>query len=222
MGPFPHDAPKSEITPENPAGTDGFEFVEFAHPEPEKLRELFARMGYAHVATHRTRAIELWQQGDITYVLNDEPGSHARTFVEEHGPCAPSMAWRVVDAGKALAHAVSKGAEEYTGPGKTMDVPAIVGIGGSLIYFIDRYYEESPYNEEFDWIATAHPEGVGFYYLDHLTHNVHRGNMDVWFDFYGQIFNFKEIRFFDIEGKFTGLLDEARARDRVLACHKKT
>jgi 4-hydroxyphenylpyruvate dioxygenase len=209
MGPFPHDAPKSEITPENPAGTDGFEFVEFAHPEPEKLREVFARMGYEHVATHRTKAIELWQQGDITYVLNDEPGSHARTFVEEHGPCAPSMGWRVVDAGRALAHAVARGAEEYTGPGKTIDVPAIVGIGGSLIYFVDRYYEESPYNEEFDWVGTAHPEGVGFYYLDHLTHNVHKGNMDVWFDFYGRIFGFKEIRFFDIEGKFTGLTSRA-------------
>ncbi|GGL69962.1 4-hydroxyphenylpyruvate dioxygenase [Wenxinia marina] len=209
MGPFPHDAPKSTITPENPAGTDGFEFVEFAHPEPEKLRELFARMGYAHVANHKTKAIELWQQGDITYVLNDEPGSHARTFVEEHGPCAPSMAWRVVDAEHALKHAVEKGAEEYTGPGKTMDVPAIVGIGGSLIYFIEDYYETSPYNGEFDWIAQSKPEGVGFWYLDHLTHNVHKGNMDTWFRFYGDIFNFREIRFFDIEGKFTGLFSRA-------------
>jgi 4-hydroxyphenylpyruvate dioxygenase len=90
-----------------------------------------------------------------------------------------------------------------------MDVPAIIGIGGSLIYFIDRYFETSPYNEEFDWIGTAHPEGVGFYYLDHLTHNVHKGNMDVWFGFYGRIFNFREVRFFDIEGKFTGLFSRA-------------
>ncbi len=194
MGPFPHDAPKAAITAENPAGTDGFEFVEFAHPEPEKLREAFARMGYVHTANHKTKAIELWQQGDITYVLNDEPGSHARSFVEEHGPCAPSMAWRVVDAGKAFAHAVGKGAEPFDGPGKTMQVPAIRGIGGSLIYFIDQYYEANPYNEEFDWIDKAHPEGVGFYYLDHLTHNVHTGNMDVWFKFYGDLFNFREIR----------------------------
>ncbi len=209
MGPFPHDAPKAQITTDNPAGTDGFEFVEFAHPEPQKLRELFARMGYAHVANHKTKAIELWQQGDITYVLNDEPDSHAKCFVEEHGPCAPSMAWRVVDADHALKHAVSKGAEEYTGSAKTMNVPAVFGIGGSLIYFIDDYYETSPYNSEFDWIGKAHPEGVGFYYLDHLTHNVHQGNMDVWFNFYGRIFNFKEIRFFDIEGKFTGLHSRA-------------
>ena len=209
MGPFPHDAPKSVISHENPAGTDGFEFVEFAHPNPEELRALFARMGYAHTATHKTKAIELWQQGDITYVLNNEPGSHARAFVEEHGPCAPSMGWRVVDAQHALDHAVAKGAEPYDGPGKMMDVPAIVGIGGSLIYFVDKYYEENPYNDEFNWIAKAHPEGVGFYYLDHLTHNVFRGNMDVWFRFYGDLFGFKEIRFFDIEGKYTGLLSRA-------------
>jgi 4-hydroxyphenylpyruvate dioxygenase len=209
MGPFPHDAPKATISDDNPAGTDGFEFVEFAHPEPEMLRAAFARMGYLHTATHKTKAIELWQQGDITYVLNDEPGSHARSFVAEHGPCAPSMAWRVVNAGHAVAHAVSKGAEPFDGPGKTMDVPAIKGIGGSLIYFIDTYYDANPYNDEFDWIDKAHPEGVGFYYLDHLTHNVHRGNMDPWFRFYGDLFNFREIRFFDIEGKFTGLRSRA-------------
>jgi len=209
MGPFPHDAPKATISADNPAGTDGFEFVEFAHPQPETLRDLFGRMGYAHTATHKTKNIELWQQGDITYVINNEPGSHARAFVQEHGPCAPSMGWRVVDAQHAFDHAVSKGATPYTGDGKTMDVPAIVGIGGSLIYFIDQYYEANPYNEAFNWVSDAHPAGVGFHYLDHLTHNVHKGNMDVWFKFYGDLFNFKEIRFFDIEGKFTGLLSRA-------------
>ena len=209
MGPFPHDAPKATISADNPAGTDGFEFVEFAHPQPDTLRDLFGRMGYAHTATHKAGDIELWQQGDITYVINNEPGSHARAFVEEHGPCAPSMGWRVVDAQRAFDHAVSMGATPYTGDGKTMDVPAIVGIGGSLIYFIDQYYEANPYNEAFNWVSDAHPAGVGFHYLDHLTHNVHKGNMDVWFKFYGDLFNFKEIRFFDIEGKFTGLLSRA-------------
>ncbi|SLN45484.1 4-hydroxyphenylpyruvate dioxygenase [Pseudooctadecabacter jejudonensis] len=209
MGPFPHDAPKSTINAENPAGTDGFEFVEFAHENPEELRILFAKMGYVHTATHKTKAIELWQQGDITYIINNEPGSHARTFVDAHGPCAPSMGWRVVDAEHAYHHAVSKGATPYTGDDKTMDVPAIKGIGGSLIYFIDKYYEANPYNDEFNWVQKTHPEGVGFYYLDHLTHNVHKGNMDVWFKFYGDLFGFKEIRFFDIEGKFTGLLSRA-------------
>ena len=209
MGPFPHDAPKSIISPENPAGTDGFEFVEFAHEDPAELRELFAKMGYLHTAIHKSKAIELWQQGDITYVVNNEPGSHARRFVDVHGPCAPSMGWRVVDAQHAFDHAVAKGATPYLGDDKTMDVPAIEGIGGSLIYFIDKYYEQNPYNEEFDWVRKTHPDGVGFHYLDHLTHNVHKGNMDFWFKFYGDLFGFKEIRFFDIEGKFTGLLSRA-------------
>jgi 4-hydroxyphenylpyruvate dioxygenase len=119
------------------------------------------------------------------------------------------MAWRVADAQVAFEHAVSKGATPYMADDRTMDVPAILGIGGSLIYFIDQYYETNPYNDEFDWISNAHPEGVGFYYLDHLTHNVHQGNMDVWFRFYEEIFGFKEIRFFDIEGKYTALYSRA-------------
>lgn len=209
MGPFPHDAPKAVINDANPAGTDGFEFVEFAHPEPQVLRDVFTKMGYIHTATHKTKAIELWQQGDITYVLNIEPDSHASGFIAEHGPCAPSMGWRVVDAQHAFDHAVAKGATPYHGDGKTLDVPAIVGIGGSLIYFVDQYYDTNPYNVEFNWIADAHPVGVGFYYLDHLTHNVHKGNMDLWFKFYGELFGFKEIRFFDIAGKHSGLLSRA-------------
>ena len=212
MGPFPHTAPPATITAENPAGTDGFEFVEFAHPEPEKLEELFTRMGYAPVARHRSKAITLWRQGDITYVLNAEPGSFGMRFVDEHGPCAPSMAWRVVDAKHAFEHAVAKGATPYEGTDKVLDVPAIVGIGGSLLYFVETYGAKgSAYDAEYDWLDApdAKPAGVGFHYLDHLTHNVHRGNMDKWFDFYGNIFNFKQIRFFDIEGKFTGLFSRA-------------
>lgn len=209
MGPFPHNAPKSVISAENPAGTDGFEFVEFAHPDPQELRDVFARMGYVLTARHKTRNIELWQQGDVTYVLNAEPDSFASRFVEEHGPCAPGMAWRVVDAQKAFDYAVSKGAEPYEADDKAMNVPAIKGIGGSLLYFIDQYYDTSPYNDEFEWLAQSKPRGVGFYYLDHLTHNVFKGNMDKWFRFYSELFNFKEIRFFDIQGKFTGLFSRA-------------
>jgi 4-hydroxyphenylpyruvate dioxygenase len=209
MGPFPHEAPRAVIGPDNPAGTDGFEFVEFAHPEPQVLRDLFAKMGYAHVATHKRKAIELWQQGDITYVLNAEPGSHAMRFAAEHGPCAPSMAWRVADAEHAFAHAVAQSARPYTGEDRTLNLPAIVGIGGSLLYFTDKYGGENPYDAEFDWIAPAKPEGVGFHYLDHLTHNVHKGNMDTWFEFYGRLFNFRQIRFFDIAGKYTGLHSRA-------------
>lgn len=209
MGPFPHSAPKASITAANPAGTDGFEFVEFAHPQPEELRSLFARMGYELTARHKTRDIELWQQGDVTYVLTNDPASHAARFVAEHGPCAPSMGWRVVNAAHAFDHAVKMGAQPYTNADKALDVPAIVGIGGSLIYFIDQYGEgRHPYGD-FDFVAAPKPAGVGFHYLDHLTHNVQKGNMDKWFGFYSDIFGFKQIRFFDIEGKFTGLHSRA-------------
>ena len=209
MGPFPHYARTSCSTAENPAGTDGFVVVDFACPDPEDLRTVFRRMGYALVARHKTMAVELWQQGDITYVLNAEPDSFAARFVQDHGPCAPSMGWRVVDAQHAFDHAVALGAKPYEGGGKVLDVPAIYGIGGSLIYFVDQYYDTSPYNDAYEWLAPSKPRGVGFFYLDHLTHNVHKGNMDTWFRFYGDLFNFREIRFFDIEGKFTGLFSRA-------------
>ncbi len=207
MGPFPHSAVKATISDLNPAGTDGFEFVEFAHPQPDDLRAVFARMGYTLTAQHKTKPIQLWQQGDITYVLNDDPDSHARQFADAHGPCAAAMGWRVVDAAHAFAHAVAMGATPYAGS-KTLEVPAIVGIGGSLIYFVDQYGGADPYGD-FNWLSAAKPTGVGFHYLDHLTHNVHKGNMDTWFDFYGKIFGFKQIRFFDIEGKFSGLYSRA-------------
>ncbi|CEJ14822.1 4-hydroxyphenylpyruvate dioxygenase [bacterium YEK0313] len=212
MGPFPHDAPKATISDSNPAGTDGFEFVEFAHPEPEKLDRLFRQMGFAPVARHRTKDITLYRQGDINYLLNREPNSHASAFVAEHGPCAPAMAWRVVDAQKALQRALDLGATEYTGEGKSLDVPAVIGIGGSLLYFVDTYGETgSAYSREFDWLGEVNPKpkGFGFFYLDHLTHNVVRGNMDTWYRFYRDTFNFREIRYFDISGKMTGLTSRA-------------
>ena len=212
MGPFPHDAPPPTISADNPAGTDGFEFVEFAHPEPAKLDHLFRQCGFVPVARHKTKNVTLYRQGDINYILNAEPQGFAAKFIEKHGPCAPSMAWRVVDAEHAFRHAVALGAVPYEGTGKTLNVPAIVGIGGSLLYFVDRYGAKgSPYTAEFDWLgeADAKPEGIGFYYLDHLTHNVFRGNMDKWFGFYADLFKFHQIRFFDIEGKLTGLFSRA-------------
>lgn len=211
MGPFPHDV-VAEISADNPAGTDGFEFVEFAHEDPTILEKLFATMGFIRVARHKTKAISLWRQGDINYMVNGEPGSFGLGFVEKHGPCAPSMAWRVVDAAHALKHALDNGAEEYTGTDKVLEAPAIIGIGGSLLYFIDTYGEKgSAYDADFEWLGTrdSKPEGVGFYYLDHLTHNVFRGNMDKWWSFYRTLFNFKQIHFFDIEGKLTGLVSRA-------------
>lgn len=212
MGPFPHDAPKATISKVNPAGTDGFEFVEFAHRDPGKLETLFKAMGFTEVARHRTKDISLYRQGDINYLINREPNTHASRFVEQHGPCAPSMAWRVVDAQNALKCALDYGAQEYTGADKTLDVPAVIGIGGSLLYFVDTYGKDgSPYEDEFAWTGKANPSpaGAGFYYLDHLTHNVMRGNMSTWYDFYAKAFNFREIRYFDIKGKMTGLYSRA-------------
>ncbi|MEO1490571.1 MAG: 4-hydroxyphenylpyruvate dioxygenase [Pseudomonadota bacterium] len=212
MGPFPHDAPTPEITASNPAGTDGFEFVEFAHPDPEVLHALFRQMGYTAVAKHKRKDVTVYRQGDITYLVNAEPQDFAADFVKAHGPCASAMAWRVVDAQHAYDHAIANGAKGYDGSDKVIDAPAIIGIGGSLIYFIDRYGSAgSAYDADYDWLGgdNARPEGLGFYYLDHLTHNVHRGNMDLWYGFYRDIFGFREIRFFDIEGKMTGLFSRA-------------
>jgi 4-hydroxyphenylpyruvate dioxygenase len=212
MGPFPHDAPAATISSANPAGTDGFEFVEFAHPDPAVLELLFERMGYSEVARHKTKDISLYRQGNINYILNREPNSHASRFIAAHGPCAPAMAWRVVDAQHALKRALSLGAKEYTGADKTLDLPAVVGIGGSLLYFVDTYGSKgSAYADEFRWLGEPDPKpkGLGFYYLDHLTHNVMRGNMDTWYKFYSETFNFREIRFFNIEGKLTGLHSRA-------------
>jgi 4-hydroxyphenylpyruvate dioxygenase len=212
MGPFPHDAPPATISPANPAGTDGFEFVEFAHPEPHQLACLFEQMGYAEVARHRTKDISLYRQGAINYVVNREPGSHAARFVAAHGPCAPAMAWRVVDAKHALRRVLELGGTEYTGSDKSLDVPAVIGIGGSLLYLVETYGAKgSPYAAEYEWLGAPdpRPRGVGFHYIDHLTHNVMRGNMDTWYRFYSETFNFREIRFFNIEGRVTGLHSRA-------------
>ncbi|SFV07181.1 4-hydroxyphenylpyruvate dioxygenase [Methylobacterium sp. 174MFSha1.1] len=214
MGPYPHDAPAAEVTALNPMGTDGFEFVEYAHPEPQALHDLFRAMGFSAVARHRTKAITVYRQGDVNYLVNEEPGSHGHRFVAAHGPCAPSMAFRVVDAKAAFDRAVSLGAEpaDPADGAKTLDVPAIKGIGGSLLYFVETYGAKgSPYEAEFEWLGERdpRPEGLGLFYLDHLTHNVHRGRMGVWAGFYEKIFNFRQIRYFDIEGKQTGLFSKA-------------
>ena len=214
MGPFPHDAPPAQITPQNPAGTDGFEFVECAHPEPQALHALFKQMGFVPVARHRSKAVTLYRQGDVNYLLNEDPGGHAARFAAAHGPCAPSMAFRVADARAAYERALSLGAEaaDPAEGSKTLDAPAIKGIGGSLLYFVDRYGPKgSAYDAEFEWTGERdpRPDGDGLYYLDHLTHNVGRGRMDLWTGFYERIFNFREIRYFDIKGEYTGLFSRA-------------
>jgi 4-hydroxyphenylpyruvate dioxygenase len=214
MGPYPHSAPRAVVSAENPAGTDGFEFVEFAHPEPEKLHLLFGLLGFSAVARHRTRRTTLYRQGDVNYLVSETPGSHAARFAALHGPSVPSMAFRVADAQHAYAHAIARGARPAPADcgTLTLNVPAIEGIGGSLIYFVDRYHDTgSAYDADFQWFDARDPcpAGAGLYYIDHLTHNVQRGRMDVWFDFYARIFNFRQIRFFDISGQHTGLTSRA-------------
>ena len=214
MGPFPHDAPPAQITPDNPAGTDGFAFVEFADPNPVRLHALFQTMGFAPVAKRRGKAITLYRQGEVNYLVNEEPDSQAMAFAKMHGPCAPSMGFCVVDAGHARQRAIELGAgpADAAGGSLAIDAPAIIGIGGSLLYFVDRYGAKgSAFDSDFEWIGERDPKpsGEGLYYIDHLTHNVGRGRMDVWARFYERIFNFREIRYFDIRGEYTGLFSRA-------------
>ncbi len=198
--------------PDNPMGTDGFEFVEYTAPEPDVLRGLFERMGFPVVARHRRKNVTLHRQGDINFIINAEPGSFGQRFAAEHGPSACAMAFRVKDAALAHARAIELGAEpgpSTAGP-MELNIPSIRGIGGSLIYLVDRYGGPSIYDVDFVPVTTpSGVQGAGLMLIDHLTHNVSRGNMDKWAGFYERLFNFREIRYFDIEGRKTGLFSRA-------------
>ncbi|MBI2792659.1 MAG: 4-hydroxyphenylpyruvate dioxygenase [Gammaproteobacteria bacterium] len=201
---------------ENPMGLDGFEFVEFASNKPEALEKYFTQFGFTAIAKHRSKQVTLYRQGQINFIVNKEPNSHASQFAKEHGPCACAMAFRVKDAKFAFDRAVSLGAKPYlegkVGPGENQ-VLAIYGIGGSLLYFVDKYQNETIYDKDFAPIQGANPNplGQGLEIIDHLTHNVYQGEMDKWADFYKKIFNFYEIRYFDIKGEKTGLVSYALA-----------
>ena len=198
---------------DNPLGTDGFEFVEFTSPEPERLKGLFEQMGFTATDKHRSKNVLRFRQGDINFILNMEPEGHPADFRENHGPSANAMAFRVRDAAKALDLAVQRGAKPVSGLVGPMElnIPAIEGIGGSILYLVDRYGAQEIYDIDFRPIPGADPanNAVGLSYVDHLTHNVHRGRMAHWADFYERIFNFREIRYFDIEGAQTGLISKA-------------
>ncbi len=197
---------------DNPMGTDGFEFVEYTAPDPQLLRSLFERLGFPVVARHRSKNVTLHRQGDINFIVNAEAQSFAQAFARAHGPSACAMAFRVRDAASAYARALELGAgpgPQSAGP-MELNIPCIEGIGGSLIYLVDRYGEHSIYDVDFRPVAAAVPAaGAGLTLIDHLTHNVGRGRMDIWAGFYQRLFNFREIRYFDIEGKLTGLLSRA-------------
>ena len=198
---------------DNPCRTDGFEFVEYASDNPEALTKLFDQLGFTPIGRHRSKDVTLYRQGDINFILNAEPDSQAARFTQTHGPSANAIAFRVKDVGRAVETLAAGGAEMVepgVGP-MELKIPAIRGIGGSFIYLVDRYGEQSIYDVDFRPIegADLRPTGVGLTYIDHLTHNVERGNMDRWAGFYEQHFNFKQIRYFDIEGKLTGLHSRA-------------
>ncbi|MEO9900632.1 MAG: 4-hydroxyphenylpyruvate dioxygenase [Nisaea sp.] len=200
-------------TVENPMATDGFEFVEYTAPDPENLKSLFRSLGFTAVARHRSKDVTLFRQGGVNFIVNGEPDSFAQSFARVHGPSCCAIAFRVKDAAAAYDRALKRGARPFEGKVGPMElnIPAIHGIGDSLIYLVDRYGEQSIYDVDFvplDGVEQV-PAGAGFTMVDHLTHNVHRGRMDVWADFYEKLFNFREIRYFDIEGKLTGLKSKA-------------
>jgi 4-hydroxyphenylpyruvate dioxygenase len=199
---------------DNPMGTDGFEFVEYTAPDVGELTALFERLGFRAVGRHRSKDVTLFRQGEVNFVVNAEPDSHGSRFAKAHGPSACAMAFRVKDAAKAFKRALELGAKPFAnhvGP-MELNIPAIEGIGGSVIYLVDRYGAQSIY--DVDFVATdpakgfAH-DGAGLTYIDHVTHNVFRGNMDQWAGYYEKLFGFREIRYFDIEGKLTGLKSRA-------------
>ncbi len=197
----------------NPMGTDGFEFVEYVSADPAPLEQLFTQLGFSKIAKHRSKNVHLWRQGEVNFILNAEKSSQAEGFFNSHGPSANAMAFRVRDAHAAIERARSLGAEiieSQVGP-MELHIPAIKGIGGSLLYLVDRYGKQSIYDVDFIPLpgVDQHPRGVGLTTIDHLTHNVYRGKMDEWAGFYEKLFNFREIRYFDIEGKLTGLKSKA-------------
>jgi 4-hydroxyphenylpyruvate dioxygenase len=199
---------------ENPMGLMGFEFVEFASPTPGVLEPVFEALGFTKVAVHRSKDVVLFRQGGINFIVNNEPKSAAHYFAAEHGPSACGMAFRVKNAHQAYHRALELGAQPLDIPTGPMELrlPAIKGIGGAPLYLIDRFEDgKSIYDIDFEWIdgVERNPAGHGLSIIDHLTHNVYRGRMAYWAGFYEKLFNFREIRYFDIQGEYTGLTSKA-------------
>jgi 4-hydroxyphenylpyruvate dioxygenase len=207
-------------SPANPLGTDGFEFIEYTAQDPQALGSLFQQMGFKLVARHRSKDVDLYRQGAINFIVNREPRSFAKSFAKKHGPSIAAFSIRVRDAAAAFDHAITEGATPFQGRVGPMElnIPAIKGIGDSLIYLVDRYNDPNIYDIDFVPLPDVEqvPAGAGLLEIDHLTHNVYRGHMDEWASFYERLFNFREIRFFDIEGKLTGL----RSRAMTSPCNK--
>jgi 4-hydroxyphenylpyruvate dioxygenase len=201
------------VAPETPIGTDGFEFIEYTAPNSKALGKLFQQIGFNPVARHRSKNVILYQQGGINFIVNHESRSFAQAFARVHGASVCAFAIRVKDAASTLKRAVALGAKPYQGRIGPMElnIPAIRGIGGSLVYLVDRYGNHSIYDVDFISLDNKplQTEGTGLTHIDHLTHNVHKGRMDHWARFYQRLFNFREIRYFDIHGRKTGLKSRA-------------
>jgi len=198
---------------ENPMGTDGFEFIEYTAPDTRALEALFRQMGFTAIAKHRSKDVVLYRQGSVNFIINHEPDSFAQSFAAVHGPSCCAFAIRVEDAALAYHRAIELGAEPFeskVGP-MELNIPAIRGIGRSVLYLVDRYQDRSIYDVDFIPIegTDLNPQGAGLLEIDHLTHNVHNGRMDEWAHFYEKLFGFREIRYFDISGQKTGLKSRA-------------
>lgn len=199
---------------DNPMGTRGFACVEYAAPDPAPLAALFERMGFVAYARHRRRPVTLYRQGRIDFLLNASPDGPAADFARAHGPSAVAFGVRVDDARHAFARACALGARPAPGEAadRALSAPAIEGIGGSLLYLVDDHDDDlAAYRADYEFAPglERHPRGCGLEVIDHLTHNVERGRMDTWAGFYEKLFNFREIRYFDIKGRKTGLVSRA-------------
>lgn len=197
----------------NPTGTDGFDFLEFTTNDFKKLDQQFQALGMTPIAKHHAHDVILYQQDDIRFLLNTANNSMASKFAGSHGACVSAMGFRVKDAKAAHTHAIQHGAKNYEPHHEKSiyDIPAIYGVGESLIYFVDYKNEQPNYSSHFSALSPAekNKNSVGLTYIDHVTHNLYRGNMQKWADFYEKIFKFREVRYFDIEGKLTGLKSKA-------------
>ncbi len=205
----------------NPLGLDGFEFAEFTSPDPDTLARQFEALGFVAAFTHPTKAVTRYKQGRITLLLNREEVGHAARFRAAHGPSASAMAFRVQDARTAYDAAIARGAKPGAADGALDGVPVLEGIGGSLLYLVDRHGANGSLYDSWTPVPRATEaeaaNNVGLDLLDHLTHNVRRGEMRTWSAFYAQIFGFEEQKYFDIKGKATGLFSQAMiAPDRAI------
>lgn len=200
-----------EVSMENPLGLDGIEFVEYASPNPAELEQLFVKLGFQKIGVHKRKQVILYRQNHVNFIINNEPGTFAAKFAKQHGPSICATGFRVKSANRAFDLAVQRGARpiETKNDPASHSFPAIYGIGDSAVYFVDRYRAPVHFDDDFRYLVPDRvPRGRGLTVIDHLTNNVPAGEMQKWCDFYKQIFNFHEVRKFDIKGQQTGLVSK--------------